>query len=447
MRSCPNENTVLTDCLRARHVRLNGHLRGTRYRSLVTSTVIVALLFGMLTTIGITSTPVIDLSTNNIYVMAYTQASDGPTYTLHALDLGSLIDKIPPEVVAATHPLTDGSSYSFNATYQRQRPSLLEANGNVYAGFGSFCDYSAGATRGWVLGWSATTLAPLVNSELLDTQASDADSYFLSSIWMSGYGLAADDSGNVVFVTANSDFSGTTYDGITNVQESVVKLSSDLSTVVDLFTPDDQASLDETDTDFGSGGVMILPDQPGTIPHLAVAAGKNGSMFFMNEDDLGGYSPTTNNVLGTYQIGGCWCGESYFVDPSDGLGRVVSSGLETAEVWKVVTSPSVRLAAVSRAPLSTGQRKGFFTSISSNGTSNPIIWALARPTSRTNPIPTLYALNPEAGGSIMSTLFIGLAGSWPNWGSGFNQVPMIANGKVYVASNKQLRIFGLKSGK
>ena len=397
--------------------------------------------------VGITSTPVIDLSTNNIYVMAYTQASDGPTYTLHALDLGSLIDKIPPEVVAATHPLTDGSSYSFNATYQRQRPSLLEANGNVYAGFGSFCDYSAGATRGWVLGWSATTLAPLVNSELLDTQASDADSYCLSSIWMSGYGLAADDSGNVVFVTANSDFSGTTYDGITNVQESVVKLSSDLSTVVDLFTPDDQASLDETDTDFGSGGVMILPDQPGTIPHLAVAAGKNGSMFFMNEDDLGGYSPTTNNVLGTYQIGGCWCGESYFVDPSDGLGRVVSSGLETAEVWKVVTSPSVRLAAVSRAPLSTGQRKGFFTSISSNGTSNPIIWALARPTSRTNPIPTLYALNPEAGGSIMSTLFIGLAGSWPNWGSGFNQVPMIANGKVYVASNKQLRIFGLKSGK
>jgi hypothetical protein len=264
---------------------------------------------------------------------------------------------------------------------------------------------------------------------------------------MSGYGLAADDAGNVLFVTANSDSSGTTYDGITDLQESVIELSPDLSTVVDLFTPDDQASLDETDKDFGSGGVMVLPDQPGSIPHLAVAAGKNGSMFFMNEDNLGGYSPTENNVLGTYQIGGCWCGESYFVDPSDGLGRVVSSGSEAVEVWKVVTSPTTRLAAVTHATLSTGQRPGLFTSISSNGTSNPIIWALARPTSKTAPVPTLYALNPESGGSIMTTLFRGPAGSWPNWGSGFNQVPMIANGKVYVATNKQLRIFGLKSGK
>ena len=60
----------------------------------------------------------------------------------------------------------------------------------------------------------------------------------------------------------------------------------------------------------------------------------------MNEDNLGGYSPTQNNVLGTYAIGRCWCGESYFVDPTDGLGRVVSSGNRDAIVWKVQTSPS-----------------------------------------------------------------------------------------------------------
>ena len=132
--------------------------------------------------------------------------------------------------------------------------------------------------------------------------------------------------GNVLFVTGNSDPSGTTYDGVTNIQESVVKVSPNLTNVVDLFTPSNQASLDQTDADFGSGGVLVLPDQPGSIPHLAVAAGKNGQMYFMNEDKLGGYSTVKNNVIAIYSIGKCWCGQSYFVDPTDGLGRVVSSG-------------------------------------------------------------------------------------------------------------------------
>ena len=48
---------------------------------------------------------------------------------------------------------------------------------------------------------------------------------------------------------------------------------------------------------------MILPDQLGQIPHIAVAAGKTGAMSLMNEDDLGGYSRTKNNVLGTYNVG------------------------------------------------------------------------------------------------------------------------------------------------
>ena len=135
---------------------------------------------------------------------------------------------------------------------------------------------------------------------------------------MSGYGPATDDAGNVLFVTGNSDPSGTTYDGVTNIQESVVKLSSTLTSVIDLFTPKNQAALDQGDTDFGSGGVLVLPDQPGSTPHLAVAAGKDGNMYLMNEDHLGGYSSTTNNVLGTYSIGGCWCGPSYFVDPRTG---------------------------------------------------------------------------------------------------------------------------------
>ena len=397
--------------------------------------------------VGINSTPVIDLTSNTLYVVIYTHDSTGPAYRIHALDLGSLTDKVAPQLVVASHTLTDGTPFNFNATYQRQRPGLLLANGNVYAGFGSFCDFAANVSRGWLLGWSTGSLTPLPANQVFDIQATSANNFFLSSIWMSGYGPATDDSGNILFVTGNSDYSGTTYDGVSNIQESVVKVSSNLSTVLDLFTPMNQASLDQSDSDFGSGGAMVLPDQPGSTPHLAVAAGKAGSLFLMNEDSLGGYSTTKNNVLGTYSIGGCWCGQSYFVDPSDGAGRVVASGGQSIQVYKVQTSPNPALIKVaSSVTLSGGiQFPGFFTSISSNGTASPIIWTLSHPTSATgNPI-YLYAFNPEVliKGN-MKGLFRARAGSWPNTGGNSNLVPVVANGEVFVASHAQLKIFGIK---
>ncbi len=397
--------------------------------------------------VGINSTPVIDPTSSTLYVIIYTQDPTlGPTYRLHALDLGSLTDKVTPQIVSASHALSNGTTFNFNATYQRQRPGLLLANGNVYAGFGSFCDFNANLSRGWLLGWNTGTLTPLAANRLNDLQPSSPNNFFLSSIWMSGYGPAADDSGNILFVTGNSDPSGSTYDGVTNIQESVVKVPANLGSVLDLFTPSNQGNLDQGDVDFGSGGVLVLPDQPGSIPHLAVAAGKDGNMYFMNEDDLGGYSTTKNNVLGTYGVGGCWCGQSYFVDPADGMGRVVASGGGSVGVWKVVTSPTAMLTNVtnSSGPGNSVQDPGFFTSISSNGTANPIIWALSRPATNNNGAPiSLYAFNPESGGGTMSQLFQATAGAWPNTGGNANLVPVVANGLVFVASHQQLQIFGL----
>src|SRR5271163_1369547 len=343
--------------------------------------------------VGIDSTPVIDPESKTLYVIIYTQDQSGPAYRLHALDLGSLADKVTPQVISASHELNNGTTFNFNATYQRQRPGLLLANGSIYAGFGSFCDFAANLSRGWLLGWTAGSLTPFPTNQLNDLQATDRDTFFLSSIWMSGYGLSADDAGNILFVTGNSDPG--TYDGVTNLQESVVKVSSTLTTVLDLFTPSNQANLDQGDTDFGSGGVMVLPDQPGSTPHLAVAAGKYGTMFLMNEDSLGGYSPSKNNVLGSYSVGGCWCGESYYVDPVDGLGRVVSSGNASVGVWKVQTSPKVALTevATSASMGSSAQDPGFFTTISSNGNANTIIWALSRPPNTPQAPIHLFAFN------------------------------------------------------
>jgi len=107
---------------------------------------------------------------------------------------------------------------------------------------------------------------------------------------MAGYGVADDGDGNLFFVTSNSDPLINTYTGTTNIQESVVKMPDDLSSVLDLFTPSNAFTLDAQDGDYGSGGVLVLPDQPGPIPHLAVAAGKDGRLFILNRDDMGGGS-------------------------------------------------------------------------------------------------------------------------------------------------------------
>ena len=127
--------------------------------------------------LGITSTPVIDTSTNTLYVMTYVKASPNPNYVLRALDLGSLKDKTTPATVTASHTLTNGTTFNFNGLYERQRPALLEANGNIYAGFGSFCDLYGNLSRGWLLGWNTNTLAPLAANQLFNTQATSPDNF------------------------------------------------------------------------------------------------------------------------------------------------------------------------------------------------------------------------------------------------------------------------------
>jgi hypothetical protein len=398
--------------------------------------------------VGINGTPVIDKAANAMYVIAYTLEGSMPTYRIHELSLANLTDIVPPVVVSASHTLTDQTTFTFNAAYQRQRPGLLEAGGNIYAGFGSFCDFSASMSRGWLLGWQAGSLTPLAANRLNDTLATSPNSFFLSSIWMSGYGVAADGAGSVYFVTGNSDPSGKTYNSVTNISESVVKVSSDLTQLIGYFTPADANILDKNDADFGSGGVLLLP-KVASSPPLAAAAGKQGTLYLLNRSHLGGYTKGgPNNVVDAKNVGACWCGQSYFDAASDSLPRIAASGGNTVTVWKVQSSPSVKLARAGNSPnLAGGQDPGFFTTVSSQGSSpGAIIWSLARPQTVPGTV-TLFAFSsePPRGSSTLQTLYQAAAGTWESSGGNANLVPVVANGKVYVASYKQLNIFGLGS--
>jgi hypothetical protein len=416
--------------------------------------------------VGIDSTPVIDLSANALYVIAYVNGSS-PSHQIHALNLTDLTDKPgSPVTVAASHKLTNGSTFTFNSTYQRQRPALLELNGNIYAGFGSYCDYHAESSRGWVLGWNATTLAPLPANQLNDTQATSPTSYFLSSVWMSGYGIAGLGT-RLFFATGNSDCnfyvtpercpSQSAYDGKTNIQESVVRIEDDLAHLWGTFTPANVANLDAWDADLSSGGVMLLPDQSGSFPYLAVAGGKDGKLFLLNRLALNGGGFNSAAALDTHYLDLCWCGPSYFTG-SDGINRVVTSHGSTLNTWQLQLSPSPHLVLEGAAPITPSkQDPGFFTVVSSNGTKagTAIIWAVGRPTGANPSNPTavnLYAFAGTASGGTLNLLFSSPAGSWPNTGGNANIVPVVANGKVYVASafldgsgntRGQLTIFGV----
>lgn len=396
-------------------------------------------------TFGIQSTPVIDPSTSTLFVLADTYVNTTPTYYLHALELGSLKDRVPPVPVSASSLLSDGSIVNFDAQVQAQHPALLLENGKIYAAFGSFGDLAGQTSRGWLLAWNAATLEPL-GAALINHNASSAGGCpatpvppcYLSSIWMSGFGPASDGAA-VYVVTGNGG--ANTYSAEHNLSESALKLTPDLHTVLDYFTPYEVNAWDADDIDFGSGGITILDTQPGPIPHLAVAAGKSGTMYLLNRDAMGhNMAQPPSNDIDEVPIGGCWCGQSYFT-AADGIGRVVSGGGTNVEVWKVVTSPNVGLVLESSSPtLTTGKIPGYFTTISSNGTAakTGIIWAIARPATIPGTL-TLYALSA----ADLTTLFTAPVGPWTQTGNAYI-TPVVANGKVYVANGDTVYIFGLQ---
>ena len=383
---------------------------------------------------GITSTPSIDTAQNGMYLIAYTMDSTDPAHPvpvhrLHLIDLSTLADKVSPVTISASHTLADGKPYYFLSRVTRQRAGLVEANGNIYAGFASHCDFYQDQSRGWLLGWNATTLASLPANDLVN-RVHTSSQYYLTSIWMSGFGVASDFDGNLYAVTGNTDPAGHTFNFPNNLSKSAIKISGDLTTVLGAFTPDNVDALDHGDLDFGSGGIMLLPDQQGSTPQLAVAAGKDGDMFLLDRDNM--------KKIAVFEVGPCWCGPSYF-EGSDGVSRIVASGGNTLKIWKLGSSGGgPTLIEESSTEIENGQRGGFFTSVSSNlrDLNSVIIWAVARPVNSTSPL-MLYAFDAKG-----NQLYKAPAGQWGVNGIAYS-MPVVANGKVYVGSNRELAIFGL----
>ncbi|HEV2636516.1 MAG TPA: choice-of-anchor D domain-containing protein [Actinocrinis sp.] len=240
--------------------------------------------------IGITSSPVYDPATGSVFFVA--KVNDGadaahPHFYMHSIDPATGAERSGWPVMIQGQA-TNNPGNTFNAETANQRPGLLLLGGVVYAGFASNCDY--GPYVGYVVGVKTSTPAM---STLWSTESGSASAE--AGIWQSGGGLVSDGAGRIIVATGNgvspAPGPGTSPPG--TLGESVVRLqvNSDGSlTAKDFFSPNNNSKLDQDDTDFGAGGPMGLPAGFGTSahPHLMVQSGKDGRVFLLDRDNLGG---------------------------------------------------------------------------------------------------------------------------------------------------------------
>jgi fibronectin type 3 domain-containing protein len=394
--------------------------------------------------IGITSTPVIDPTTGTIYVVAATMEGAGVyVQRLHALDITTGLDKFGgPVVIQGSVPGTGEGSTSgsvpFNSLVENQRPGLLLNNGVVYLGFGSHNDTLP--WHGWVLGYNATTLAQTM-------QFNATPNGYGGGIWQSGGGLAADQNGNIYFSTSNGPFDVNT--GGVDYGDSIMQITPS-GTVGGYFTPYDQANMGANNLDLGAAGPVLLVNQTtGSYPHLLISAGKTGTIYVINRDNMGGYNANNNDQIVQYLQGVLPNGNDEsgnFSQPVYYNGYVyfgaVNDAIKAFQLTNglLSTAPTSQTAAIYEV-------RGASFAISANGTSNGILWALqnngtSADTDNTGNPGVLFAYNANNLGTELYDSTQAGSRDTLDLAAKFS-IPLVANGKVFIAGQTRLTVFGL----
>ena len=391
--------------------------------------------------IGITDTPVIDRQRGQygaIYFVAMSKDSAGHYHQrLHALDLKTGAELFGgPKEIAATYPGTgdgsQGGQVIFAPGQFAERVGLLELGGTIYLAFTSHCDQRP--YTGWVMGYNSQTLA---QTSVIDVTPNGNE----GAIWMAGAGLAGDNQalyfldGNGTFdTTLNSQ--GFPVNGDYGNAFMKISVGGGLA-VADYFTMFNTVQESDADEDLGSGGAMILPDltdDQGQVHHLAVGAGKDSNIYVVNRDNMGKFNPNGNSAI--YQEidgvlpGGVWAMPAYFNNTV--YYGSVSHPLKAFSISnaKLSTSPTSQTATSFTYP-------GTTPSVSANGTSNGIVWAIEN----TSPA-VLHAYDAT---NLSHELYnSNQAGSRDQFGPGNKFItPLIVNGKVFVGTQTGVAMFGL----
>jgi hypothetical protein len=379
--------------------------------------------------IGITPTPVIDLPSGTIYVLARTKESGGAlsadrySQKLHALAITTGAEQFggPVEIRAP-------GKTAFDALRELPRAALLLTGGQVYLTWGSACD--VGPYHGWVMAYDAATLR---QTAAFNASPDAAE----SGIWQSDNGPAADEQGNVYVATGNGKF--TVAAGGRDYGDSLLKLRPRGGglLVLDYFTPSDERALNSQDADLGSGGPMLLPAQPDDPRRMVLIGGKDGTLYVLDRARLGKFQASGGNAAqalhfsdGIYSAPTYWNGRVYMLASKD-----------------AVKSFAVRQGKLGERPDATGAQRfgnpGATPAISADGARNGIVWVIE--SKAWNGADRPAVLHAYDAANVAREL----------WNSEQNSnrdrvgltlrftIPTVVDGRVYVEAKGRVDVYGL----
>ena len=395
--------------------------------------------------IGITSTPVIDLSAGphgTMYLVAMSKDKSGNYYQrLHALDITTGAEQFGgPVAVAAKYPGSGDNSQNgyviFDPKQYKERAGLLLVNHIVYTSWASHCDNRP--YTGWIISYDEKTL---LQRSVLNVTPNGNE----GAIWMAGAGLAADSSGNIYFLDANGTFdttldkNGFPING--DYGNAMVKLSTKkgLLAVADYFNMYNTIAESDADEDLGSGGAMVVPnikDSSGKMHQLVVGAGKDQNIYLADRNNMGKFNPNNNNQL--YQeVTGALAGSVFSAPAFEGNRIYYGAVGDNIKAFAFNSGAQLNATPQSQTGTAFGY-PGATPSISGSTKNNLILWA-----TENNSPAVLHAYNAN---NLAVELYNSnqAAGGRDHFGNGNKFItPMIANGKVYVGTQTGVGVLGL----
>jgi hypothetical protein len=385
--------------------------------------------------VGITSTPVIDIKTGTLYVLARTmiphRASDDEYFQhLHALAITTGAEKFGgPKLITASVPGKGAGSskgqVAFDPLRENPRAALTLANNAVYLAWASSCDVDP--YHGWVMAYDTQTLA---QKAVLNVNPDGAE----AGIWLSDAGPAVDSEGNLYVPTGNGTFD--TASGGRDYGDSILKLDGATLAIRDYFTPHDQDRISHDDNDVGSSGPLLLPDQPGPHHHLLLQPTKDSTIYVIDRDNMGKYQRDSDALVEMIKLPGpalgamaYWNGHAYFAANNDRLRAYV-----------------IRKGQLIQSMQSTNKfaDPGATPSVSANGNKDAIVWAIATKSWNgpdTKPA-VLYAFDATKLGDPIYTSEQNSQRDHAALATRF-VIPVVVNGRVYFGTRSEVEVYGL----
>jgi len=399
-------------------------------------------------TVGITGTPAIDQATKTMYVVASTKENGAYFSRLHAINIisGNEQPNSPVNITATVAGTGNGSSggqLAFSALWENQRPALDLYNGYVYIGYAAHGDN--GPWHGWLFSYNATTLQQTAALCLSPNGVG-------AGIWAAGAGLPIDTTvsgGRMFVVTGNGTHStAPPFNASSEYGESVVafSLANGKITPVDEFTSFNFQILNNHDWDQGSGGLLMPPDQQGAYPHMLITAGKEGRILVLNRDKLGGFASGASSNTNALQdiIGVVPQAQGFWSTPAYWNGNVYFWAENNVPMLFKLNSSVMDTQPASQSTITSAFPDPTF-SISANGAQDGIAWAIRSDQFNTNGAAVLYAWDAN---DLTHTIYESDKNPTRDAAGPANKfsIPVVTNGKVYVAAHGEVDVYGLLNG-